>query len=288
MYSTFGFDHNIKNIFVLAKTKTPGEMRTIPALRDGLLSFLAYYQPDVPQQRDPGDLFIDDESTEQQLARLFKADSTLNDRGQTEVVGSSLPSDSKHERMAQVQNALNYVQERDAKFHTLFGLAINSVFFRQSDDAVGGSTSTAIGSIWFAGRAKLTMFDYTELLVHELTHNLLFLDEIRHTHFDYSLIKDKENFAISSILKLRRPLDKVVHSIVVATEIIAARRGFLGIHPEARAHAPIRELTQDALTGIDSVFALKNLSDLTRPRIIEILERCRENLHAVVADEGTK
>lgn len=48
----------------------------------------------------------------------------------------------------------------------------------------------------------------------------MFLDELRYSHYAYARILDPSTYARSAILNIDRPLDKVLHSIVVAVEIL--------------------------------------------------------------------
>jgi hypothetical protein len=57
-----------------------------------------------------------------------------------------------------------------------------------------------------------------------LAYHLLLIDERVHGHYvSYAKLADKRNYAHSAILKCNRPLDKVFHSLVVATELLASR-----------------------------------------------------------------
>ena len=88
-------------------------------------------------------------------------------------------------------------------------------------------------------------------------------------------IPDEENFAYSAILNKIRPLDKVVHSIVVATEVILARRA-LGFEQSGRSvHPDSERLATEVLHAADTVRALPNVAELVTPRVFELMDRCR-------------
>jgi hypothetical protein len=113
-----------------------------------------------------------------------------------------------------------------------------------------------------------------EFLVHELTHHLLFISERCVAQFYYKEMIKEENFAQSAILNRRRPLDKVVHSIVVSTEILLARQTFLPpkqihIHPESEVICSQTEI------AIDSVLQSKNLDRVVTPWTKRLLSACQ-------------
>jgi hypothetical protein len=84
----------------------------------------------------------------------------------------------------------------------------------------------------------------------------------------------------SAIRLDRRPLDKVLHSIVVGLKVLLARNEKRIPHPEGMERSlhpdtgPLRNGVQNSL---DEVFALP-LDKLLKHRHIEILELCRERI----------
>jgi hypothetical protein len=105
----------------------------------------------------------------------------------------------------------------------LFNMIVTDILVSPSRLARGGSTSQAIGAIWANPDPTFTINDVMEILVHELTHHTMFLDELRYGHYFYSNVIDRSSWARSAILKSVRPLDKVLHSIVVAVEVLLFR-----------------------------------------------------------------
>jgi ATP-dependent exoDNAse (exonuclease V) alpha subunit len=238
------------------------------------LGFLKVYHPELPISQSD-DLFIDDEKIEDELSKIYSFNSTLNDRNQQTIIGASFRKDVKFEKIQHARLALRKIKEIDQELYCLFNTAIHSIFLRDSDLAAGGSSSSGIGVIWLNNKPHLNQWDLIELFIHELTHNLLFLDELRYLHYRYNLVSDKENYAVSSILKAKRPLDKVIHSIVVSTEILLFRQTKSGSKSLSTIHPSTEILRQNTLQSIDSVLALKNLKSLVRDRVMKILADCR-------------
>ncbi|MDP2104576.1 MAG: HEXXH motif-containing putative peptide modification protein, partial [Desulfobulbaceae bacterium] len=157
----------------------------------------------------------------------------LNDLGQEHLVGDPYDGELLEQKINLARGALEEVMDSSADFASVFDLVIHSVFIkasrpsRHSLGSHGGSTSGSIGAIWFSVSDKVCHRDLVEMFVHELTHHLLFVDELNCPQFNYDLIVRPEHYARSAILKRQRPLDKVVHSIAVGATIVDARKRYL-------------------------------------------------------------
>ena len=276
MYSLLGFASNIATLTCLAATRDDPRPSTTAQLKDSLVEFLRRCHPRVPYADASGPAFIEDQDTENALAALYRVDSVVNDRSQGSMMGAPFPARDRDEKRRRCEAALALLTRLDPVWSVLFDTVVDSIFFRNSPSAAGGSVSSGIGVMWFVAREDLGIGDFAELLVHELSHQLLFLDELRYGHYHYQQVRMRDNFARSSILRIERPLDKVVHSIVVSTDLILSRGRFLRglegvrIHPSTQA---LRESTQEALA---SVHALPDLPALITPRLRQILDICAE------------
>ncbi|WP_419241289.1 aKG-HExxH-type peptide beta-hydroxylase [Cardinium endosymbiont of Nabis limbatus] len=144
----------------------------------------------------------------------------------------------------------------------------------------GGSSSAGIGLIWISGHGALDREDIAELLLHELTHHQLFIDERCHMHYNYAALCKPENFSSSAILNKKRPLDKVVHSIIVATEIILARNRFLP-QQETKVHGTSKNLMDKTLTAIKETMRMANINELLSERTWKILETAEASLRKI-------
>lgn len=224
--------------------------------------------------------FLTDSKTEDQLVKCYKTHSLLNDRNQGDMIGESLTAEAKSSLTFQVKNALEKLEKLAPEYFSLLELAIHTFFFRHSSKATGGSTSSALGVIWVSNQANLSEKDLIELLIHELTHHLFFIDELCHLHYsDYDSISQPNNYAKSAILKIKRPLDKVMHSIIVGAELILARNAFLfKLDSPSTIHPPTEKLVEDVLESIQSVYMVPALKKLLRKRGQEVLERTQEAL----------
>lgn len=270
----------IRQVFQIARAHDDRRhLETFDELRNGYLSFLKARQPDVPVN-STHDFFVSDSSTQDRLSAAF-AKGALNDLNQEDVVGDSYDIENLNAKTYLARQALEGLLDLDDDFTYIFELVIHSIFVRPSKPARiahgshGGSSSASIGAIWLAVGEKITEADLVEMLVHELTHHLMFIDELNNPQFNYKLIVAKENFARSAILKRMRPLDKVIHSIAVGASIVDARNRFLTdqatiIHPKTGT------LVSDTLLAIESVRDLSNVDQLLTPHTLDLVCECEK------------
>lgn len=283
MLTLYGRDDVLRNLYRLAKLESPEAIiETSEQLRPSYLAFLAAHQPWVPINWTE-DVFVTAPEVEDRLSAAF-SEGALDDLSQADVFGPAYPHDVRLAKLDLARRALADLLVRDGDFALVFGLVIHSVFIRSSKPARGmrgshgGSSSASIGAIWLTVNDGVGMIDLMEMYVHELTHHLIFVDELNHGQFDYDAIAKPENFAHSAILKRHRPLDKVVHSIIVATEIMAARARYLDLDHESGStiHPPTTALRAETLAAMESVQQLPNLTDLITPHTSKILARCED------------
>ncbi|MBS0621690.1 MAG: hypothetical protein JSR80_01870 [Verrucomicrobia bacterium] len=159
-----------------------------------------------------------------------------------------------------VRSALKSMAEFSPQFTELVSLIIHTIFSFPSKFAGGGSTSAAIGCIWVHLRPHWKEQDILEFLVHETTHNLVFIDELCYTHYtSYTDIAKQENFARSAILNKPRRLDKVFHSILVSVEVLLFREEHFGHPDQPCLHPPTSILLEQTCKSIDSIMEFKDL-----------------------------
>jgi hypothetical protein len=95
---------------------------------------------------------------------------------------------------------------------------IEHVVYAYRDTYAGGSVSNCIGWIWLSPAADWDEHEYLENLVHEYTHNVLFLEEMVHTLFsvDAEQMARPENQVVSAIRRVPRFFDQAYHAAAVA------------------------------------------------------------------------
>lgn len=274
MFYTQGLAANVETIAYLSATKhypANGHL----TLRQAYKHFLKLLQHQDYQM--PGhEVICHDQEKIEPVIRMFTDRSLLSDLT-TDVLPT--PLTSSLEAMRVVEQALSIMQASSAELAELFHLAIHTMFYARSSHSGGGSVSTAIGVIWCSHRRDWSLLDVMEFLVHELTHSLVSLDELRHQYFYSSdAIALPQNFARSAILNKARPLDKTLHSIVVGYEILALRQHLRYELRSPKAHPVSVTLRRQVIESIDDVESLPNLEELATPRVRRILTAIRERL----------
>ncbi|CAM4323475.1 aKG-HExxH-type peptide beta-hydroxylase [Bordetella muralis] len=189
-----------------------------------------------------------------EFCRLLSDDdlTILDDKNQAQVI-SQEPDPLVEKKAMLLRSAIECLGVLSSEHKCLFDFLITDIFLMPSKDASGGSTSSAIGVIWANPKITHRVPDVVEFIVHELTHHAMFIDEHRYGHYDHRALMNPDSWAQSAILKVPRPLDKVIHSIVVATEIVMFREKFIG-HPAAPLmHPPTPKILAQLVASVDSV-----------------------------------
>lgn len=286
MYGLFGLSHNIQNVYRLAAPFV-GE-RDVEKMRDlkpFYLDFLQNLHRDFPIHRQ-NDLVVKDPDVARTLVQAFSG-SKINDLEQEQMVAAVYDGDDFARRADLVLSAVRKLEEINPELGELFHLAVHGVLLAGSGSnkagftAHGGSSNTCIGLIWLSLKDSLSTQDLVEMLIHELTHTLVFVDELNFEHFNYAEMTKSKNWARSSILKRPRPMDKVLHSIVVSTEILHARAKYLPNVDRLVVHPQSKSLRESTLVSIESVLAHPNLNEICKPRAIELVEAAKVHLQTL-------
>lgn len=93
----------------------------------------------------------------------------------------------------------------------------------------------------------------------------------------------KENFSLSAILQAERPIDRVLHSIVVATEVLMLRARNLVDHSECQIHPSTSSLIDSTQKSIDKLLSHSNRDRILTPRSLEIIETCQNSISQHIA-----
>lgn len=216
--------------------------------------------------------------------RIFSLISKYKDYSQlTDIETDTFetPHEARLAAMLAVSEGKKHLEKTNANLAELFDFAIHTLFYHRSHKSGGGSVSSAPGVIWCAPRINWTCDDMSEFLVHELTHNMLFIDERRHQHYvDFDDIALSENYALSAILMRPRPLDKVFHSLIVSHEVLSFRNqngepSAPNVHPSSAAmHAA-------AMETIRTIRDLISRKSLVTFRFIELLDKAEASFAAM-------
>lgn len=280
-----GAELQIENIYKLALPFSEKEsLKTISDLTMPFRKYLKSVHSDYPINLSKKDIIVSNESHAQVFTSAFSS-SDLNDLNQERLVGHLESSPALETKSDMVRNAIKKLRNINPILSDIFEVTVHSIIICTSNFSIkgmrarGGTTSKCIGLIWLSISSEMSEENILEMLIHELTHTLIFIDELNYEHFDYTNLPKKEFWATSSILKKSRPMDKVVHSILVSIELLLARRTFLSIHDEKKLiHPNTSELISNLNRSIDSVLEHPNLDQVCRPRAIELVLNTQKRL----------
>lgn len=283
MYNLLGMKANLETVILLScPFLDRSRMVDRVSLKRAYQRYLHAIQPDVPFPTDEAVCFVTDDYLVDALISFYRVDSSLNDLQQQEVISRTRTHPSSAARARSLRQFFETAREEHHEPWELFSLTVNFVFCSDSIVARGGSTDSAIGVIWVSDPSSLDARDTFELLFHELTHTLMFLDERRHPHYlDYELLAAQENYAYSAILCRKRPLDKVLHSLVVSTEIILLRERMLRCRGSSRAHPASSVMVSNGLATIASMRSMPRVKEILEPRGFDLIDRCESALETV-------
>ncbi|WP_462253248.1 hypothetical protein [Ferruginibacter sp.] len=120
-----------------------------------------------------------------------------------------------------VNQALSLIGDVNINLLNLLNSVIGSISVYSIPERDGGSISNAIGHIWLSPLKEWDRRYYGEMLVHELIHNCVFLEDMVRTIMpNTNLLGVEDALSISAIRQTRRPYDKSFHSACVVTGIM--------------------------------------------------------------------
>lgn len=289
MILQFGFESQIDNLLTLIGTIDLNKVKKIKTLKEVQTEYHLLIQK--MQRRTPGGEpgtvnVITDFDKAKALRPLFVNDSLLDDKMQADVI-TETKDDEANEKKALILRAIHELGLYSEVHKALFDTLITDIFILPSALAKAGSTSQAIGVIWANPKMTYSQHDMVEILVHEMTHHAMFIDEVRYVHYSYSAVTDKSTWAQSAILNVPRPLDKVLHSAVVATEVLLMRANYIGHPVLTKVHPPTNVmLTQlrDAIASTEKVLLrYKGARKIFTDRANEIFDNVRQQVKALAA-----
>lgn len=285
MLMQFGIKAQIETLVTLAGTtdfEASRQLRSLSELKKSYRSFLAHLAQRNIDAHSNEPVYAATESDAGKLASLFCNNSALDDKLQSDVIVACQDPDFT-QKQARIENALREISLYHPLYADIFRTIVTNIFISPSAVARAGSTSHAIGVIWLNPKLSYTTFDVMEILLHEFTHQTMFLDELRYGHYSYRIVADRSTWAKSAILNISRPLDKVLHSIVVAAEVLLFRERHIGQPAAPRVHPPteimLRQL-EDSLSSAEAT--IHKYPEILKPRGTAIVSKVREIMNQML------
>lgn len=281
MYYLYGLDKNLETIAVISKkfVRQGSEKISLSDLKQAFFDFTRYVQPNIPNLSKMETCYVDENNLSMQLAKLF-IDSQQNSN-QKMISGSPFKVvDDKivlEKKFSLVRDAFEIHQKNSHEYHFLMQLIFSYIFIIQSESVACATIPHALGVLLLDHR-EWDILDIREMLIHETAHQLVTLDEHRYDHYvDMNELNNPENYAVSAIRKTKRPLNKVIHSLIVAYEILAYRKAVTGIDSIVKIHPKTSDLIEQINETIRSI-NMKHTRNLLTPRASSIVDLIENNL----------
>lgn len=134
-------------------------------------------------------------------------------------------------------SGLNKLNEQNSEIYQLANFVIKIINVSQLKFYTNGTTKDTIGLASINFKDDFDQQDFIELIVHQLTHMILFLDDYIHYHLDF---KNKE-LMVEAGLSYRLggtkfPLYTMFHSYVVGVEVLCFRYKSTGFPYQGNYH----------------------------------------------------
>lgn len=290
MYYSFGQQYGYNLLYTVAKryfTRPASELE-LADFQGAYARWVASIQPALPEPVQGIEL-VTDEHREERLLRPLLEPSILDDREHYKDLIAFKTVQRDRDQVACeaafVAEQLESFRAKDPGFWEIFDIFTNYLVFPDSKFSTGGTSSGALGVIYLVHPRERNAATLYELLVHENTHLMMFVDERRSRHYrDSRVLADPDNFAVSAVYQKRRPLDKVLHSIAVSTEVLLHREHVLGHGSESTVHPPTATLAPATLASCESILELQARKQLLAPRGVQIVETCAKLLEELVQE----
>ena len=186
MYYLEGQTNSLENIATAAKAYINNRAINFATIKSGYMQFVRELQPKLNSFQASDELVLVDQiDIVKKLARFYLVDSVLNDKAQALHVNFELLIDNDEWRRKNtfVSKAITNLQQQNVEIYHLLLLLFSHIFVANSKESGGGSTSAALGVLMIDPKANWNFNDVTEFFVHEITHQLVFLDEYRYRHY---------------------------------------------------------------------------------------------------------
>lgn len=238
-------------------------------------------QPEIPHSESLYPEYIVDPILTKNLIGFFSLESNHDD------TYYDLSGDSSIEENKQVLNNVKVTSEKLGEivpsFRWFYDLVFNQVFYANSVIAAGGTTSTAVGTLFLDPRKYWLEEDLFEFLIHELDHTLLFLHEWAYGLFkSHQRLGNPETFALSAIRGQNRPMDKAFHSAIVATDIVLLREYYLGHDHNFNLHPPTTDLLTSIKLSFNSIIEVNQKEDILTDSALSLVKNCQMKLNKIL------
>lgn len=265
MYFTRGLQDPLSTLIVLASSIGP--VNSASSLRLHLYQFLRKHRP-----RD--DTFYESPTVVTDVNRALVLANRFNLHGSTDRP-LTLSTQAAYDE------AVLLLPE---PYKQLLNIVVQEIVLMEPGFAAGsGALLDQPGTMYVAMAAGWTAHDVAECLVHESTHILLWLDELRYGHHpDPWATGQIEEFGLTSITGSLMSATVVFHSYVTAAEIVSLRR-HQGQDWVDGGHGPATVIAQRTTDAYANLMFRSDLDDHFTPRALDLIESAHTSLETAAA-----
>lgn len=218
-----------------------------------------------------------DKTRERKLLETFISDHDDSDidsvnKKTIDNIISNEDINSKVQKMSTFNYARSTLSAISTQWAKTLDLMISQVILSHMENCVGGSTPKAPGLLWVNVPNRSSMVDYCEFIVHELTHQMLFIDDLISNHFHPVAYKVQ---CSSSIRGTRRSAFAAFHSLAVTANVLNFRKsiGIVGMKNNITLHPNTPSMIAGAMSAIESIQDNQLKHKILTDRGVDIFKR---------------
>lgn len=239
MYRLFSSEAIVENVITLSLPYVQDpENLDQNNLKKAYRYYLAEIQPHCPHM-ESSQLFRSDSQTELDFANYFAKEEMDTTEIEKQIDVNNVLYPNAEIRRQELEKAFAQIKMTDPTFAEIFQLVMNTVFCTVTQRIGGTSVNPKfIGVMCAYHDMTAEPKAIPELMIHEFTHNTLFLDELRFGHYHYEHLNDETTYLDASDrgVKFQMPFHRCLHSLIVSAEILLARDAYIGHEPTINQH----------------------------------------------------
>ena len=267
MYHLLGAQCALDNIVALSRNfAAPNIDVTQSILKKAYHDFLISTQSDF-LKLDFNELITCDPAIEQSLDNYFTPEFRVNN---VDLFANDATHPDPMNRKKALQQSLEDIAQYDATLHELIHFVMHTILCTTSKKTGGTSVNPKyIGVMCAYFDMCAEQAAIPELIVHEFSHNLLFLDEHRYGHYTSYKALEQPNALIDSYYKdqlIKLPLDRVFHRMVIFVELLHLRDNMIGHDPKLSQHQSSDKLLHIMRWYIQQIDSNATIQQLMKPR----------------------
>lgn len=254
-------EQNINDIFEFAKEELNLKLKNNQSLKSIYFESINKIQiTEVPYNEKKINITYYDKNLQDKLLEL----KMIDEEDLKEDNHIYTPEEQKNitDRM---EKALQLIKMLHPDLHELINTLVGTFLILKKDLFGGGSVSNVMGLIWLNPQKDWSIIQYAETIYHEFIHQSIFLDDMVNSMFpDANACATEEALVTSTVLKMKRPLDRSYHAAGVSVGIMHLYYMFNDIE-NSKTYMKDLKVTLNEISsrtkflGDQGIYTLKNL-----------------------------